>query len=131
MRDNHFYERLNQIRNKYGYNNTNEPAKNTSLNYYQTNTTAQTYRDVIPQNNCSPQRITQQNTYNKNYMKNEMGRNYNMGISPHRNVDRERSQYNITMREDRPTLNTQKELQHNLNQTSFLDLKPAFKNMNI
>jgi len=54
-----------------------------------------------------------------------------MGISPHRNVDRERSQYNITMREDRPTLNTQKELQHNLNQTSFLDLKPAFKNMNI
>lgn len=60
-----------------------------------------------------------------------MGRNYNMGISPHRNVDRERSQYNITMREDRPTLNTQKELQHNLNQTSFLDLKPAFKNMNI
>jgi len=62
----------------------------------------------MPQNNCSPQRITQQNTYNKNYMKNEMERNYNMGISPHRNVDRERSQYNITMRDDRPIPNTQR-----------------------
>ena len=40
MRDNHFYERLNQIRNKYGYNNQNEPAKTAPHNYYQPHNTA-------------------------------------------------------------------------------------------
>lgn len=53
-----------------------------------------------------------------------------MGISPHRNVDRQRSQYNITMREDRAILNTPREVQQNLNQSPYLDLKPTYKNVN-
>ncbi len=53
-----------------------------------------------------------------------------MGISPHRNADRQRSKYNITTREERPNLNTHRELQQNIHQTSYLEIKPTFKNVN-